>query len=118
MEAVSLIMPLNCAGIGQEEMIAIEGGKVKTYYNRADTLANTCSIIMDAWLLQSIIYAGPACGISVGPGIVSAYICSKNAEQMGNAYEKCKKYKGSTYITLKIKTSGLVIKSVSTKKGK
>lgn len=118
MEAVSLRMPLNCSKMEQEEMNTIEGGRVKTYYNRADTLANTCFLVRDAWLFQSIIYAGPACGISPGAGVITAFVCSKNAEQMGIAYEKCKKYKGSTYITLKIKTSGVVIKSVSTKKGK
>lgn len=113
----ALVLPSSYAVMDEEEMTYVEGG-TKTYYNKASVLKNTCDLLKNAWQLHSIAYASAGCGISMVGGIIAAYISNHNAEMMTKATELCGKYKASTYITLKIKTSYVWISSVSVKKGK
>lgn len=113
----ALVMPSSYAVMDEEEMTYVEGGGTKKYYNKAGTLKNTCDLLKNAWLVQNIAYGSVGCGISVGAGIVAAFICAHNAEMMSKATDLCSKYKASTYITLTIKSTVAWIDSVSAKKG-
>ena len=114
----ALVMPSSYAVMNEEEMTYVEGGGTKTYYNKASTLKNTCSLLKEAWTVQNLIYASVGCGISMPSGIIAAYICTHNAEMMAQAVNLCGGYNASTYITLTINSTLTWINSVSTKKGK
>lgn len=116
--AGTLAMPTSYAVMDSNEMTYVEGGRTKTYYNKAGTLANTFHVCKVAFEAQNLIYASAMSGLPVSGGI-TALICSHNAEMYGRGESLCRKYSHDTYVTATVEYDNFVyISSVKVRKGK
>lgn len=113
-----LLMPKNYTLVDKNEMTYVEGGRTKTYYNKAGTLANTFGVLKNAFQLQSIAYAASISGINFS-GIIPAQICQHNAEMYAYGKSLCEKYSYDTYVTAIVQYDNIFsIGDVTVRKGK
>ncbi|MBE5896298.1 MAG: hypothetical protein E7281_00905 [Lachnospiraceae bacterium] len=111
-------MPKVYIELSDDEMLYTDGGKVKKYYNKAGTLANTFALCKYAFQIQSIGYAAAITQINIA-GIVPAFICQHDAEMYDKAKTLCERYSNNVYVTASvIYDNSFWISDVTVRQGK
>ena len=117
-DSKAIQMPKSYFVIDSKEMSYVEGGRTKTYYNKAGTLANTFGLCKAAFKAQDYMYASTLAGLNIA-GLLPAYICSHNADMYALGESLCKRYSADTYVTATVEYDNIFwISSVNVRKGK